>query len=111
MASVCFWAVENCWAKNSIPRRRRVRSASFVSARLSHRWRSWTTLVAITCPTERAATFVARRASIKLHVTAAPVFFNVYAFESIVISLFFESYWSKHQELFLENCTLTPVFI
>ncbi|XDV44701.1 hypothetical protein PO909_012942 [Leuciscus waleckii] len=53
IASVCFWAVENYWAKSSTAplkrpaqemgvSRKRVRSASLISARLSHRCLSWT---------------------------------------------------------------------
>ncbi|XDV34052.1 hypothetical protein PO909_004262 [Leuciscus waleckii] len=73
IASVCFWAVENFWAKSSTapPKRpawdmgassRRVRSGSRISARFSQRCLSWTTAVDITKPRERAVTFVARRA-------------------------------------------------
>ncbi len=42
--------------------RKRALSTSFISARLSQRWRSWTTMVDIAFPRDRAVTFVARRA-------------------------------------------------
>ncbi len=69
---ICCTA-ENCWAKpstvslNSPPwemgaSRKRALSTSFISARLSQRWRSWTTMVDIAFPRDRAVTFVARRA-------------------------------------------------
>ncbi len=74
IASVCCCTAENCWAKpstvspNSPPwemgaSRKRALSTSFISARLSQRWRSWTTMVDIAFPRDRAVTFVARRAS------------------------------------------------
>ncbi len=73
IASVCCCTAENCWAKpstvspNSPPwemgaSRKRALSTSFISARLSQRWRSWTTMVDIAFPRDRAVTFVARRA-------------------------------------------------
>ncbi len=73
IASVCCCTAENCWAKpstvspNSPPwemgaLRNRALSTSFISARLSQRWRSWTTMVDIAFPRDRAVTFVARRA-------------------------------------------------
>ncbi len=43
-------------------RGKRALSTSFISARLSQRWRSWTTMVDIAFPRDRAVTFVARRA-------------------------------------------------
>ncbi len=63
----------NCWTKpstvspNSPPwemgaSRKLALSTSFISARLSQRWRSWTTMVDIAFPRDRAVTFVARRA-------------------------------------------------
>ncbi|XDV37031.1 hypothetical protein PO909_006722 [Leuciscus waleckii] len=72
MASVCFWAAENCWAKFSTASpnsptcdmgesRNLTLSASLMSARLSQRWRYWTTKVGIARPITRAATFVPRR--------------------------------------------------
>ncbi len=62
-----------CWAKFSTasPKRpvwdtgafrNRALSASFMSARHSQRWRSWTTMVDIARPRDRAVTFVARSA-------------------------------------------------
>ncbi len=73
IASVCFCAAENCWAKFSTVSpnrlvwdtgafRNRALSTSFMSARHSQRWRSWTTMVDIARPRERAVTFVARSA-------------------------------------------------
>ncbi len=62
IASVCCCTAENCWAK---PRRREsvpCQRPSFISARLSQRWCSWTTMVDIAFPRDRAVTFVARRA-------------------------------------------------
>ncbi len=67
------WIAENCWAKPSTVSpnspawemgalRKRALSTSFISARLSQRWRSWTTMVDIAFPRDRAVTFVARRA-------------------------------------------------
>ncbi len=64
---------ENCWAKPSTasPNRpaweigeskKRCLSDSLISAKVSHRWRSWTTNVDIVWPRARAVTFVARRA-------------------------------------------------
>ncbi len=41
--------------------RKRALSASFISAKLSQRWRSWTTMVDIAFPRDRAVTFVACR--------------------------------------------------
>ncbi len=65
IASVCFCAAENCWAKFSTtsPKRpawqtgelrNRTLSGSHISARFSQRWRSWTTKVDIARPRERA---------------------------------------------------------
>ncbi len=73
IASVCCCTAENCWAKPSTvspdsppwemgASRKRALSTSFISARLSQRWRSWTTMVDIAFPRDRAVTFVARRA-------------------------------------------------
>ncbi len=73
IASVCCCTAENCWAKPSTvspnspawemgTSRKRALSTSFISARLSQRWRSWTTMVDIAFPRDRAVTFVARRA-------------------------------------------------
>ncbi len=70
IASACCCTAENCWAKpstvspNSPPwemgaSRKRALSTSFISARLSQRWRSWTTMVDIAFPRDRAVTFVA----------------------------------------------------
>ncbi len=42
--------------------RKHVLSTSFISARLSQRWHSWTTMMDIAFPRDRAVTFVARRA-------------------------------------------------
>ncbi len=64
---------ENCWAKpltvslNSPAwemgmSRKCALSTSLISTRLSQRWRSWTTMVDIAFPRDRAVTFVARRA-------------------------------------------------
>ncbi len=69
-ASVRFCATENCWAKlsNALPERpaweigESRKRDSLISARSSHRWRSWTTRVDIVWPRDRAMTFVARRA-------------------------------------------------
>ncbi len=69
-ASVCFCAAENCWAKSSTASpnrpaweigesRKRCLSDSLISAKVSHRWRSWTTNVDIVWPRARAVTFVA----------------------------------------------------
>ncbi len=44
-------------------RRKRALSTSFISARLSQRWRSWTTMVDIAFPRDRAVTFVTRSAA------------------------------------------------
>ncbi len=73
IASVCFCAAKNCWAKFSTASpnrpiwdtgafRNRALSTSFMSARHSQRWRSWTTMVDIARPRDRAVTFVARSA-------------------------------------------------
>ncbi len=73
IASVCFCAAENCWAKLSTVSlkrpvcdtgafRNRTFSCSFMSARHSQRWRSWTTSVDIARPRDCAVTFVARSA-------------------------------------------------
>ncbi len=69
-ASVCFCAAENCWAKSSTASpnrpaweigesRKRCLSDSLISAKVSHRWRSWTTNVDIVWPRARAMTSVA----------------------------------------------------
>ncbi len=58
IASVCFCTAENCWAKPSTvspnspawemgASRKRALATSFISARLSQRWHSWTTMVDI----------------------------------------------------------------
>ncbi len=73
IASVCCCNAENCWAKPSTvspnsptwemgASRKRALSTSFISTRLSQRWRSWTTMVDIAFPRYRAMTFVAHRA-------------------------------------------------
>ncbi len=73
IASVCFCAAENCWAKFSTASPKRpvwdtgafrnlALSASSMSARHSQRWRSWTTMVDIARPRDRAVNFVARNA-------------------------------------------------
>ncbi len=73
IASVCCCTAENCWAMPSTvspnspawemgASRKRALSTSFISTRLSQRWRSWTTMVDIAFPRDRAVTFVARRA-------------------------------------------------
>ncbi len=73
IASVCCCTAENCWAKPSTVSpnspawemgalRKRALSTSFISTRLSQRWRSWTTMVDIAFPRDRAVTFVAHRA-------------------------------------------------
>ncbi len=79
IASVCCCTAENCWAKPStvLPNspawemgamRKRALSTFFISARLSQRWRSWTTMVDIAFPRDHAVTFVARRAkSVAVH--------------------------------------------
>ncbi len=54
IASVCFW--DTGAFKN------RALSASLMSARHSHRWHSWTTMVDIAQPRDRGVTFVARSA-------------------------------------------------
>ncbi len=72
IASVCCCTGENCWAKPStvLPNspawemgasRKRALSTSFISARLSQRWRSLTTMVDIAFQRDRAMNFVARR--------------------------------------------------
>ncbi len=72
ITSVCCCTAEICWAKPSTVSpnspawemgvsRKRALSTSFISARLSQRWRSWTTMVDITFQRGRAVTFVARR--------------------------------------------------
>ncbi len=69
-ASVCFCAAENCWAKSSTASpnrpaweigesRKRCLSDYLISAKVSHRWRSWTTNVDIVWPRARTVTFVA----------------------------------------------------
>lgn len=79
IASVWFWAGENCWAKLStaLPNRptwdmgesrNRYLSVSLILARFNHRWRSWTTKLAIASPTEHAVTIVVWRArSLAVH--------------------------------------------
>ncbi len=70
IASVCFCAAENCWAKLSTARpvcdmgafRNCTFSCSFMSARHSQRWRSWTTSVDIARPRDCAVTIVDRSA-------------------------------------------------
>ncbi len=77
-ASVCCCTAENCWAKPSTvspnspalemgASRKHALSTSFISARLSQRWCSWTTTPgpppwSIAFLRDRAVTFVARRA-------------------------------------------------
>ncbi len=73
VASVCFCTAENCWAQSSTvspnsqawetrASRKLTLSTSLLSARQSHRWRSWTTPVDIAFPRDCAATSLARRA-------------------------------------------------
>ncbi len=73
IASVCFCASENCWAKLSTASPKRpvcdigtfrncTFSCSFMSVRHSPRWRSWATSVDIALPRDCAVTFVARSA-------------------------------------------------
>ncbi len=73
ITSVCCCTAENCWAKPSTvspnnpawemgASRKRALSTSFISTRLSQRWRSWTTMVDIAFPRDRTVTFIARRA-------------------------------------------------
>ncbi len=73
IASVCFCIGENCWAQSSTvspnsqawetrASRKLTLSTSLLSARLSHRRRSWTTSVDIAFPRDCAATSLARRA-------------------------------------------------
>ncbi len=72
IASVCFCAAENLGeVLHRVAEeaglghgafRNRALSASFMSARHSQRWRSWTTMVDITRPRDRAVTFAARSA-------------------------------------------------
>ncbi len=73
ITSVCCCTAENCWAKPSTvspnspawemgASRKCALSTSFISTRLSQRWRSWTTMVDIAFPRDHAVTFVARRA-------------------------------------------------
>ncbi len=78
-ASVCFCAAENWWANSSTASpnrpaweigesRKRCLSDSLISAKVSHRWRSWTTNVDIVWPRVRAVTFVTLRArSVAVH--------------------------------------------
>ncbi len=72
-ASVCFCTAENCWKKSSTispsgpaweigESKERCLSVSLISAKVSHRWHSWTTNVDIVCPRARAGTFVALKA-------------------------------------------------
>ncbi len=68
IASVCFCTAENCWAKPSTVSPNSpawemgvLHDESFISARSSQRWRSWTTIVDIAFPRDRAVTFIARR--------------------------------------------------
>ncbi len=69
-ASVCFCAAKNCWAKLSTASPKRsvcdtgafrncTFSCSFMSARHSQRWLSWTTSVDIARPRDCAVTFAA----------------------------------------------------
>ncbi len=71
---VCFCATENCWTKLSTASPKRpvcdtgefrncTFSCSFMSARYSQRWLSWTTGVGIAQPRDCAVTFVTQRAS------------------------------------------------
>ncbi len=71
IASVCFCAAENCWAKLSTASLKRpicdtgafrncTFSCTFMSGRHSHRWCFWTTSVDIARPRDCAITFVAR---------------------------------------------------
>ncbi len=73
IAFVCCCTAENCWAKPSAVSpnspawemgvsRNCALSTSFISARLSQRWRSWNTMVDIAIPRDRAVNFVAHRA-------------------------------------------------
>ncbi len=73
IASVCCCIAENCWAKPSTvspnssawemgASRKRALSTSFISARLSQRWCSWTTMVDIAFPRDRVVTLVTHRA-------------------------------------------------
>ncbi len=68
-----FCTAENCWAQSSpvLPNspawetrasRKHTLSTLLISARLSHRWRSWPTSEDIAFPRDRAVTFVAHRA-------------------------------------------------
>ncbi len=70
---ICCCTAENCWAKPSTvslnspawemgASRKRALSTSFISARLSQRWCSWTTMVDIAFLRDRAVTFVTHRA-------------------------------------------------
>ncbi len=72
ITSVCCCTAENCWAKPSTVSpnspawemgalRKCALSTSFISTRLSQRWRSWTTMVDIAFPRDRTVTFGARR--------------------------------------------------
>ncbi len=74
IASVCCCTAKNCWAKPSTvspnspawemeASRKHALSTSFFSARLSQRWRSWTTMVDIAFPRDHTVTFVTRRAT------------------------------------------------
>ncbi len=73
IASVCFCTAENCWAQSSTvspnspacetrASRKLTLLTSLLSARLSHRRRSWTTSVDIAFPRDCAVTFLARSA-------------------------------------------------
>ncbi len=73
IASVCFCTAENCWAQSSTvspnsqawetrASRKLTLSTSLLSARLSHRRRSWTTSVDIAFPRDCTATSLGRRA-------------------------------------------------
>ncbi len=73
IASVCFCTAENCWAQSSTVSpnspawetralRKLNLSTSLLSARLSHRRRSWTTSVDIAFPRDCAVTSLTRRA-------------------------------------------------
>ncbi len=72
IASVCFCTAENCWAQSSTvspnsqawetrASRKLTLSTSLLSARLSHRRRSWTTSVDIAFPRDCTATSLTRR--------------------------------------------------
>ncbi len=64
IASVRCCTAENCWTKPStVSLNSPAWEIAFISARLSQRWRSWTTMVEIAFPRDRAVNFAPRNQS------------------------------------------------